>query len=630
MSLRAIKVSMSGESEQNFTRFVDDRLRGIKASMNDFHTNRLPLFRRLYEAKPEQKIRTFPFKNASNLVVPLVAIHTDTLLARVMSAILKMRPIWPVKITGDHGGQAEPLRRALEEYLTEQAIEPEAYNLYNVYKSWFKDAINIGLGVVKLPWETIVEAIPEIDNAGRVTYFNETKYDGPRPQRLLLEDFFINASDCDVENSLFKAHRRRLTRTDLEWRAARGLYDKAAVNMILTMPDRSGPTVQQADRESDAGLFTSQDDYNAEWDIYECHIRYLMEEKYLVRIIVTYHPLTQTILRNVYNPFPDDCFETACLFPRDGVVVGYGFSERLASITEELSQAHNQRRDAQTVSNAKVWRISPNSQLNAGFEIYPSARVPAEKDEIEAMAHGEPSPFQIDEERVLLDLGERLTGVTPPMQGYGSGQSGKRGVYSAVATLSLLQEGNTRGDMNISDLRAAHLRLGRKISRQNAKFGLVRDRFKAYGESAEKIYKAFEAVKDETVSMPILAATAALNNEVEKQADTILVNLLKQHFMATSQMLGQINNEMVPEELRKYVMETVRAGDTLMQMIVRHFGYDDVDKLVPRALPEADSAGALQSGRGNGSMAGVPVGSEIPEVPPGRTQPGPGPVVKLQ
>jgi len=616
MALRAIKVSMSGESETNFTKFISGRLDGIISSLTDFHTNKLPGYRKLYEAKPDQEVRTFPFKNASNLVVPIVAIHVDTLLARIMSAILKMRPIWPVKLMGSFGGSKDEMRTALEDYLTEQAIEPDGLNLYDVYKPWFKDAINIGLGIVKIPWETKIETEVSLDSTGKISYFDETKYEGPRPQRLLLEDFFINASDVSVGDSWFKAHRRRLTRSELEWRAARGLYDQSAVSLILSSPDRSGAEEQQVERESDIGVNSgATDDYNAEWDIYECHIKYMIDN-HLVRLIVSYHKGSQMILRSIYNPFKDDCFEAACLFPRDGLVIGYGFAERLSSIAEELSQCHNQRRDAQTVANAKVWRISPNSQLNAGFDIYPGARLPGEDGEVEPMSHGEPSPFQIDEERVLLDLAERLTGVTPPMQGYGSGQSGKRGVYSAVATLSLLQEGNTRGDMNISDLRAAHMKLGRKVTRQIAEFGLSKKRFKAYGEMSDLLYQAFEAVKDGSVSMPILAATAALNNEVEKQSDMILVNVLRQHYMVTSQMLGQVQSQMVPKEVRDYVMKTITAADALMKMIVRHFGYDDIDKLVPKALPQgqqgAQDGRALQTRTRDAQLAGPTGGSEVP------------------
>ncbi len=586
--------------EADFRGFLKEQLQACKDGLKDIHETKLPEWRRVYNAQPFQAKRDFPFLNASNLVVPLAAIYCDTLQARVLSAVFKLRPIWTLHLAGDFQGEGDALRKVCEDYLTNIAVEPRELDLYRVYKDFTGDVIRYGTSVIKVPWESLVEASLIEDQL-----VDSLVYDGPKPEKIPFEDIFITPQTKTLDTSVFKAHRRRLGFYDLQFR--RKLYDKAALERVLASPDRYGPTAPQKEQESKTGAITIQGETAREWDVFECWCIY-EHNGHKVRLISTYHPKTEQILRTIYSFFPDDPWVGARLFMRDGMYYGEGLVEKLSNFQEEGSHQHNERRDAQTVANAKMMRVDPASALREGFDFYPGAKLPAGKDEVEAISYGEPSAgVGIAEEQHLLDLADRLSGVSPPQQGYGATQS-KKGSYSAMGTLSMLQEGNTRTDMHISDIRDAHLRIGRLVSNQIAALGLEGSRFRSYGKDGEKLLAAFQNIKSKRLYMPVLASTAAINREVEKQSDILLVGMVMRHYGAISQMLAQVAAPMVPQEVKTYVMQAIKAANGLMENVLRHFDVPEPTRLVPEVGgPQGGNATPNEPIRPPQSQGGPPV-----------------------
>jgi hypothetical protein len=178
-----------------------------------------------------------------------------------------------------------------------------------------------------------------------------------------------------------------------------------------------------------------------------------------------------------------------------------------------------------------------------------------------------------------------------------------------MGTLSLLQEGNTRTDMHISDIRTAHLRLGRVIANEIAYFGTDAGRFTSYGKSAEYLKQAFDAIRNKTIYMPVLAATASLNRELEKQADIMLVQIMMKHYGAIASMIGQATNQMVPPEIKNYLIDAIRSADSLMKSVLRNFGQDEPTRLVPEAQIEHLRA---KTGASSRPMVGQPTGATVP------------------
>jgi hypothetical protein len=410
----------------------------------------------------------------------------------------------------------------------------------------------------------------------------------------------------------------------LEQRAFQDVYDREAVQNILMFPDRTSNVGQvQSQKEQDAKVRTVPGYGFAEWDIAECHFLYRVDESHFARIIVWYHEKSETVLRSFYHYYPGDIYVAARLFFRDDMFHGRGFAEMLLPFQEEISEIHNQRRDNMTIANMKMWAVDPQSPLHKGFRIFPSAMVPAKQvqgqPEISPLEMGIPVQGEIDSERLSLELAERLSGVSPPMQGYGAGVNTKRGVYSSMGTLSLLQEGNTRTDLNVSDIRFAHTRLGRLLCLEYGSFGVGEERLRKFGSLAPTIEFGLQAIAEGNMALPIYSSTASVNREVEKQSDLMLQGVMDRYRQGVIQLLGQF--PMMQPHVQAQALKELDAAHVLMQMTLRHFGYDEVDRLAPKPeVPQPPGAGAPPGGPTPPQTPGAPAPSapspQLPQIMP--------------
>lgn len=560
----------------------------------------------MYEGRPLEAVKNFPFQNASNLVVPLIGIHSDTLQARLVAALWKTRPIFAVRLFGRYieNQQMDEVRQAWEEFLQYVAIEPQELDLFRTEEEWIGEICRYGTSTIKIVNETQFADMWLDTGDGVGTVHRETIYDGPKPQKLAFEDFLVPTNYRRLEQCDIKVHKCRLTEYQLMERRFRGSYAPDKVDAILSAPDRTSVDYVARQREEDSKLRTSNYGYK-EWDIYECWLDWRApNQKYAPRTIVWYHYKTNTILRAIYDFYPDPPFVMGRLLYRDDSIYGYGLCDTLGSLQEEVCQIHNQRRDNMTVANTKVWRVNPLSKLHEGYEIYPSAMLPAESGEIEPLQHGEVSQITIDEERLTLDLADKRSGVSPPMQGFGAGTQGKRGIYTAAGTLSLLQEGNRRTDMNITDVRYAHLQIGRITSRQYATFGIDEKKLQLFGQQAELIQKAADYVASNKLGLAVSTSSASVNRELEKQNSLMLSQIISRHYQTQANLIQSVMSSLAPQQLKDYLTRVIEAGDKLMKGILRDFDRDDADFLVPKAQLDGGNRQALSTPQQSPPMAG--------------------------
>lgn len=606
------KVNFTGDSLIEIKGHLHERVQALTDGARALFNTKLPEWRRLYEAKPLEQNRQFPFENASNLVIPIIGIHCDTLHASIMASIWKTRPIFYSKLYGTYDKDMDPIKQAWEDYLVYNAVEPEELDLYRTESEWIAEIVRYGTSTLKVVnTQKYEDYFQPAGNGGTVkdgNFIRKTKYDGPMPQKLAYQDFLIPENVTKWQNADIKIHIARLTKYDLEQRKMFGVYDEAAVDAIIGQPDRYSTDYVSKQRQEDADARVSSQGY-AEWDIHECWLCWRTNSgDFVPKIICWYHFKSNTLLRAVYDFYPDQPFVMGRLLYRDDSVRGYGLCETLGQFQEEISVIHNQRRDNQTVASTKVWRVDPNSKLHEGYKVYPGAMLPADEGEIEPLAQGEVSQLSIDEERLDLDLAERRSGVSPPQQGYGAGTQGKKGVYSAAGTMSLLQEGNRRSDSTNSDIRYAHARLGQILSRQYAFLGLDVKKLKFFGKQEDLIKQAADLVKSGKLGLTINASSASVNKEIEKQNDLMLTQIINKHYQSIGQLIQAVQSVASSPAVKDYMQKVMDASNKLMRGILRNFDRDDADILIP----EVDLDAGKQPGSGNGPSLVPPVSTATP------------------
>jgi hypothetical protein len=351
-----------------------------------------------------------------------------------------------------------------------------------------------------------------------------------------------------------------------------------------------GYTEEETKKMQEQGIEGGQiSNSTARWRFYECWFKYRHNDK-IYNIIYIAHRNNDYRMGAVFNFYPknEEPFEFGRLgFNEDGLV-GYGFAEMGEMYQEDVSTKHNQRSDNHTLQNAPVVLAGNNPRVDAGISIFPMAVLPFDPNEVEIKQLGSVDANSVAEEELTIALSKARFGTDMlSAEGMGSGQTTKKGGYSSMGTFSIMQQGARRININVTDFRYLHLNIGQKLFRQYSTFGIGEDRLRYWGNESKTLQMALENVKRGRIELPIKAATASINKEVEKQTGMLFTQVMQRHYAAITQMLQGAANPVIAQtmpEIPEYLVGSIAGMAYIMTKLLRAFGYDDI----ARAQPELE------------------------------------------
>jgi hypothetical protein len=609
----------------------------------------LPKWVKIYKGRPDVARKTFPWPEASNLVIQLAATHADELLSRVM-AIFQSEQLYVAQVMGDYEkGVASDEVEVIEKFMGDQAWSPQELDLYRIEEAMFSSAIRYGTGIAKIPFRYTVEQV--YTGAESADPFQEEVIaNGPKPENVPLNKFLIDTQRPTLRSADFIVHITTYRRHELknlidsiqDGEADGSSWDKKALEEIYAGScDREGPDFYQEMQEEPKGMnnYTPRE-ASGEYDFCECWFVYMYGGK-RYRCILNWHHKTMKMVGGLFNSYPNNQipFEDAKLAYDDDQYYGYGFMEMLEAYQREVSTVHNQRIDNRNLANTGGMRIASGSKLASIIQIYPGVVIPGNKDEVEPLALGQTaSPITTEDEQLTLALAKERSGVDPAQGGTGGGVvNAKRGIYSAQGTAIAMQATNNRNSLRMSDMRSAHVRLGIKILEQYANFGIDGKLLRKYGSDSDTLKKALASYKEGKLGLLIKAATASTNRELEKQNDILMMQTMSGVQQQDMAMIGQLQTPNMPEEMKQYIFEAIQAKNVLLRRLFRAFNHPDVDRLAPlpafiKAMREQQNGNAQGIARpaGQPRQAGgtIPVGNgssfgSIPQLQSGGGESGP-------
>jgi hypothetical protein len=624
MTLKPTKVAWGEADMKQLDDFALTSLRQNISDWNEFHNTKIPEQRRIYEGRPRDAVKSFPWPGASNVVVQVVGQTVDTLHSSIMASLYEMSPLWPVSLLGNWSAEdkAEEQRQALEDFLTQMALDQDELDWYRVQGSWLFDHLKHGLGVVKIPQTSCMEVEYFSLDGTQGAETEVERFNGPKPEKVALEDFVATITAPSIKDAGFKANRVRLKKWDLEERVATGKYDKAAVDKILKSPDSSRMSPERQKELQEQGLNPSSEELNsAEWQIWECWFPYWRGSKKF-RLITAYHLNSGTRLRAEFNFYPqnEEPYIGAKLGHGDGIL-GRGFSDLLKDYQEEITVGHNQRVDKRTLCNTNIFQIDPNSGLDAHFKFFPGCTVPAGKDMFQVVSLGNNTyPQSVEDEMLTIRLHEDRAGVgtsTSAMGGMGSGTVGKsQGVYSSMGTYAVMQSGSKREMARITDFKMAHMRAGKLLALMYAWFGPGK-KLDYFGKDREYIERALDGLLTKKLGFQVKAATASINKEVEKQNFLLLTNIMQRHYTAIGQMLQGALNQQLPPQIQQYLVKAIEGSESLMAKVLHVFDIDDKSRILPKGIEglEDGAMGAAGQGPEGSGVSGNSLGDAYSSQP---------------
>jgi hypothetical protein len=652
--IQLVNCDFGVDANEELCHYAHEQIEFLEQSHSELHKNQIPKWRKIYLGKPAEENKSFPWPNAANTIVQIVGESVDNVVARVIELIYATHPLWIFqdfrRIDASDSEAVIAANReksTLENFMDLVGYEVSEMDLRPTESLWYTDAAKLGTGFVKVTYENRVEVtdIGYTSSSKKAQGTESSIYSGPRVHKLAHEDVFMTPDANSPAEAEFVFQIRPLRRKALEERGFTGVYDQDKVDEILGHPDRSRPRPEKDEALRDENInLRGGYDATAEWDIYECYFPWWHNGKKF-RIIFTYHKSTKTVLRRVFNFLPDN--ELPILRARLGYrtdgMYGHGFAELLERYQEEISTTHNQRLDNATAANTRALRVSPRAiNLDSNFELYPFAMLVGEKDDIEALAIADVYPSAFENEELTLRHAQSRAGISPAIAGQAQGgmKSQRSQIYSSLGTIAAMQEGNSLVNLEVSDFRHAHVKLGSLLTAIYGKAG-IGDRADAFGLDADALKSAFKEFGKHRLRIPIRAASASFNREVERQSDMLVVGLLQRHGTAIGQLMQSISNPMVPPDLQEYLKQWIVASNMFMKGVLKDFGYDQPDRYLPDptlpAPPRPNQQGpmapkgapvdrtAIAAAQAGSGMAPGPGGSGVSPGPPQPPATGGGP-----
>lgn len=585
------KADFGSDVNGQINTWLEKQLDLRKRQLDNLHKHKVPEWRRIAAGKPKEETKSWPFPNCSNLVHAIVGELCDELSARVLGLLYATSPLayfryYATEKDAELSHKNEEKARVLEQFIDLVGYEPEELDLYRNENLWFAESGKLGTSWLICYPEKRVEAVyVGYKQAESKTEFEEeTLYEGPKVGVCRYEDVIFDPDADTPEQSEIVARKIPLTRRQLQERVFRGHYDKEAVESILDKPDRYGPSEIRKRENQKKGIQSTEDNVTAEWDVWESYFYwYKKDKKY--RLICWYHLATKTMLNQVFNFIPDNripLIRTRLANDTHGMI-GTGYAELMKYAQEEISTSKNQRTDAITWGILGINRVSPqNKNIDKNFTVFPGCAAPYGKDEFEHIAVGEPQMVgaSMQNETMMIQQARERAGVGPAIAGTGTGSFNKKGQYGSMGTLAVMQDNNSRVNHRLSDFRHAHVKAVGLLTAMYGAMGLGR-RGSAFGLDDALLSEALQDYLEHRVRIPIRAATASANKEVEKQNDILLSQALRAHHTSISQLLQAVGNAGIPPEAKEFFSNVIKAQNFMFMRLLRNFGYDQPEQFLP-------------------------------------------------
>jgi hypothetical protein len=628
------KVMFSPIVMERMWSYVEEQVDYLLMESESFRTNKLPEWTRLLKGRPKQETKNFPFPDASNLVVQLIATRVEQMLSRAM-VIYSVDPLWTISALGDLTGQeADDQANMLQQFMSDQAIDPDELGLYRKEELMFHDGIAYGTAFMGFPWQYITEheAI-EIPGSGNSTVnrpmeFKEfVKKDGPSPENIPLDRILISNQCTELEKCKFFARVVHLSREAVEDRIAFGVWSKEMGEKVLSNPSTITKNTQVDGKE----IYPTGNKWGDVYKVYECYFKFVHDKK-TFSICAHWHRESQGKLSATFNYFPKNMlpFEDLRFGYDDDQYYGYGFIEMLQGYQQEVSTVHNNRLDNEAIRNNVTFRINKDSELASSLKFFPGVGIPADQNEVEVLDTRGGSMDNIQSEQAAISMANERSGIDPAISGNGGGVvNSKRGIYSSQGTMAVLQQQNNRTGLRMMDIRGTHVKIGRKLLEMYAHLG-IGSRLGRYGKQAESLRKALDSVKAGNLGLILKASSASTNVESDRQNSILLQGLQEKYISTVGQLMQAMQQPQVSPDQKQYFEDVLFAENSLTRHIFRIFGHFDVDKLVPfpeniknERFQRQQQQAAANTGNQTNSSGVVPItsGRESNSVPTSQNEP---------
>ena len=583
--------------------FVRDEIWRALSERSDFE-RKLARWKLVYDVPMPEGPKTFPFFGASNLTLPVVKEAVNTLTAQLVQATLTSRPRW---VLTDLAAEWEPFIDEIETFL--DIASERDLKIDKTAVPWIIEAAQLGTSILEVGNEVIEREYFQITSDGKSVYpKNLVMHDGPITYNMDLTDFIIRFGESDIQRARWCGKRLRLNETDIIDQERSGRFMKGTWDAIKDFkPDNENRLPDQKKLAEE--IEETEPHVRKEFVFYEIWLSYNLKPKdkengsapKMTEIVVYYNELTQKIVGRAFHPYwhGKRPFIKLGYFPVPGRFYDQGLCEMLEQIQEAISARYNQRSDNITLASLKIFLkrkgvrgLQPGDPLYSGKII----EVLDVHNDIREMQISEIYPSTVNEELLLRDYGERLSGTNEVNAG--TAQPVSR--TTASAQLALLQEQAKRIDLTVRGIRGGLNEVGSQAIDLYFQFGVNGKALAWMGENGrtvEAVFRLPRRVVELGMAVKVQVPTSLQNRQVKRENSIAMFNLLTQLY----QQMLPLAQGLAPDALPAVVQAMVGGAQKFMGDVLETFDISDPEEalagltVLERLLPRAEDLGGLEA-----------------------------------
>lgn len=585
----------------------------------------------IYRARPKTKVKDFPFRGASNLVIPVMATDVDTTVAAVMGVLYGAPNLWSCE-----GLRPDALNYAarLEEFL-EWAQEQEL-SMYSTTHDWINEAVKLGTGILKQRYLREQKKVFEWRELGpgRTTQQVVRKLvtDRPEVRWVPLNNFYIPANAPDVADAPWCGERLELTWSQIDARVRAGIYREDLMSKLgIHWRDQQPKSQYSGYQDKQAELDNFMPGIGDKFELFEFWLDADLGDGEPTALVCTIHIPSNTYARIDYNPFffQEKPYSATRFVRIEGQFYGLGLGEMQGMFQEEISTMHNQRIDGNTIRNTVLFKARRGA-VKADEPIWPS-RIFLLDDPVNdllPMSMGVGSSDTIGDEQFTLRYSRQRAGISD----YEMGGAGNPAIsYSAATTtVEMLKQGRMRLDQFLRECHKGLSETGQRVVELYQQFDQGGKPYLVMGDKDGEVVNQILHFPLDTIRLGVAVRTTATNaqynRETKIRTDQVIYGLVMQFYQQLFMAMQIVVNPQLPPPLRILATQMIHGGTTLARRILDTYGTQDLDQIIPDlsalndisqqlgglAPQQAVGPGGAPVGQSPQGSAGLPSGSAGP------------------
>lgn len=572
----------------------------------------------------------------SNYQYPLTAQNVDPILARLLRTVHATTNLWTVTALN---AQWANVAKPVQDFLA--YIDGHFIKMHDVNYRVLMEMCKLGTGVYKTGWKYEAHKVQGYDqDMQRMSVIRE--YNQPIVDQVHMANFLVPpeavAISPDAQGGAqwvaerFRFRPEQLAGIGKAQEPALPNFDATALAAVMNYQE-AAPTlyeqrVQQLDNMSGA--------YSRKWrrpiEIWEVHARFdTTGNGFEEDIVVLWHHPTRTILRTTYNPFAHGKrpYHVARYVRGDGFY-GIGLGEQLQSWQMMMTDILNYDIDKVLLEHAPMLIAKEGANLLPNETFYPGKTIFVQDPSKDFM------PFRWSQggNSEVLGLLSYIQEGAKARSGLTDLQFGSVGAVPsrtpATTVQALLQEGNTRFDMMIQDLRLNALGPVGLQTLQNIVQQVGDHKNNPSGQDFVELAAMVLGEKpgqlvDALIQLPHDRVEAGLGVELTATSGTNNKELQRQSYLALLQVFGQWGPQLVQlatvaqqtagTPVGQISVELFDGARELLQRILEQFDIRNPDDILPNLQAAIAASQAQQQGQplspvasGAAPLAGAPIG----------------------